>query len=142
MSHKTRNTLLWTVQGLLALLFLFAGISKLVMPVAAMQQGPIALPGWFLRFLGVAETLGALGLVLPGIFGIRQSLTPLAAACLIPIMVGATAITAATGAGLGALFPLIVGLLSFSVAYGRRTGNRDRELFRNNSRSLFSSGRI
>jgi hypothetical protein len=142
MSHKTRNTLLWTVQGLLALLFLFAGISKLLMPVAAMQQGPIALPGWFLRFLGVAETLGALGLVLPGIFRVRQSLTPLAAACLIPIMVGATVITAGTGAGLGALFPLAVGLLALSVAYGRRTQNRDRESFRNNSRSLFSSGRI
>jgi hypothetical protein len=142
MSHKTRNTLLWTVQGLLALLFIFAGISKLLMPVAAMQQGPIALPGWFLRFLGVAETLGALGLVLPGIFRVRQSLTPLAAACLIPIMVGATVITAGAGAAPGALFPLAVGLLAFSVAYGRRTQNRDRESFRNNSRSLFSSGRI
>jgi hypothetical protein len=121
MSHKTRNTLLWTVQGLLALLFLFAGISKLVMPLAAMQQGPIALPGWFLRFLGVAETLGGLGLVLPGIFRIRQSLTPLAAACLIPIMIGATAITAAAGAGLGALFPLIVGVLAFWIASARRS---------------------
>ena len=126
MSHKTRNTLLWIVQGLLALLFLFAGVSKLVMPLAAMQQGPIALPGWFLRFLGVAETLGALGLVLPGILRIRQSLTPLAAACLVPIMIGATVITALSGAGLGSLFPFAIGVLLSAVAYGRRdrTGNK------------------
>ncbi len=46
------NTWLWIVQGLLAALFLFAGGMKLVMPVEAMQQGPVALPGPFLRFLG------------------------------------------------------------------------------------------
>ena len=119
MSHKTRNTLLWTVQGLLALLFLFAGVSKLVMPLAAMQQGPIALPGWFLRSLGVAEVLGALGLVLPGLFRVRQALTPLAAAGLVAIMIGATVITAA-GMGLApAVFPFAVGVLALSVAYGR-----------------------
>jgi hypothetical protein len=119
MSNKTRNTLLWTVQGLLALLFLFAGGSKLVMPIEAMQQGPIALPGWFLRSLGVAELLGGLGLVLPGLFRIRQSLTPLAAAGLGAIMIGATVITA-VGAGLAAsAFPFTVGALALSVAYGR-----------------------
>jgi hypothetical protein len=41
---------LWIVQGLLAALFLFAGGAKLVMPLDQMA-GPVALPGWFLRFL-------------------------------------------------------------------------------------------
>src|SRR5437879_11590246 len=63
--RSTMNVALWIVQGLLAALFLFAGGAKLVLPLDQMA-GPVALPGWFLRFLGVAEVLGALGLVLPG----------------------------------------------------------------------------
>lgn len=118
MSQKTRNTLLWTTQGLLALLFLFAGGSKLLLPLSALK-GPIALPGWFLRFIGAAEVLGGLGLVLPGLFRVRQSLTPLAASGLVTIMIGATAMTAATMGVLPALFPCAVGALAFSVAYGR-----------------------
>jgi hypothetical protein len=109
---------LWVVQGLLALVFLFAGGSKLVMSIEEMTK-EIALPGAFLRFLGVAEVAGALGLILPGLLGIRPGLTPLAAACLVIIMIGATVITTATmGVGL-ALIPLAVGLLAGFVAYGR-----------------------
>ena len=63
----------------------------------------MALPGAFLRFLGVAEVLGALGLILPGLLRIRPGLTPLAAAGLVLIMIGAAVITLATmGAGAGA----------------------------------------
>ena len=113
-----RNTVLWTIQGLLAALFLFAGVMKLVLPIEAMA-GPIALPGAFLRFIGVAETLGAIGLILPGLTRIRPELTPAAAAGLGIIMIGATALTAATGSVAGALFPLIVGLLATTVAAGR-----------------------
>ena len=112
------NALLWTVQGLLAALFLFAGGMKLVLPIEAMA-GPIALPGAFLRFIGMAETLGAIGLILPGLTRIRPELTPTAAAGLVIIMIGATVLTAATGSVAGALFPLIVGLLATTVAAGR-----------------------
>jgi uncharacterized membrane protein YphA (DoxX/SURF4 family) len=113
-----RNTVLWTIQGLLAALFLFAGVMKLVLPIEAMA-GPIALPGAFLRFIGVAETLGAIGLILPGLTRIRPELTPAAAAGLAIIMIGATVLTATTGSVAGALFPLIVGLLATTVAAGR-----------------------
>src|SRR5438445_12268649 len=54
---------LWIVQGLLAALFLFVGGAKLVLPLERMT-GPGALPCGFLRWLGVAAVLGALGLVL------------------------------------------------------------------------------
>jgi hypothetical protein len=116
------NRALWVVQGLLTLLFLFAGGVKLAMPLDEMaaQSG---LPGALILFIGVAEVLGALGLILPGLTGIRPGLTPLAAAGLVVIMIGATVLTAA-GVGGGdaaaALFPLAVGLLCAFVAYGRR----------------------
>ena len=55
------NLALWIVQGVLALLFLFAGVTKLVMPIEEMtKQMPVQLPmpGVFLRFIGVAEIAG------------------------------------------------------------------------------------
>ena len=109
---------LWTVQGMLAVLFLFAGGMKLVMPIE-MMKGPVELPGLFLRFIGVCEVLGAIGLILPWLLGIRPGLTPLAAAGLVLIMIGATVVTAMTGDIVMALFPLVVGILCAFVAYGR-----------------------
>jgi len=109
---------LWTVQALLALVFLFAGGAKLVMPLEAMK-GPVALPGFFLRSLGVVEVLGAAGLILPGLLRIRPGLTPLAASGLVIIMIGATVITLVGGDVAAALISLVVGLLAAFVAYGR-----------------------
>jgi DoxX-like protein len=109
---------LWVVQGLLAIIFLFSGGMKLVLPLEAMT-GPIPLPGLFLRFIGVAEVLGAIGLILPGVLRIRPGLTPLAAAGLVIIMIGATVLTLAGGAVALALIPLVVGVLAAFVAYGR-----------------------
>jgi DoxX-like family len=110
---------LWIVQGLLAALFLFAGGMKLVLPLEAME-GPVTLPGPFLRFIGVVEVLGGLGLVLPGLVRVRRGLTPLAALGLVIIMIGATAVTVVGGMVAPALIPLGVGLLAGFVAYGRR----------------------
>jgi uncharacterized membrane protein len=115
------SKVLWIIQGLLALLFLFAGVMKLVMPIEEMtaQMPSLPFPGGFLRFIGVAETLGGLGLILPGIFGIRPGLTPLAASGLVIIMVGAVVITLMAGMGAAALIPLGVGVLAAFVAYAR-----------------------
>jgi DoxX-like protein len=112
------NRVLWIVQGLLALLFLFIGGMKVALPIAEMTK-EMPMPGWFLRFLGVAEVLGAIGLILPGLLRIRPGLTPLAAAGLVIIMIGATVLTLASVGVAAALFPLVVGLLSAFVAYGR-----------------------
>jgi uncharacterized membrane protein YphA (DoxX/SURF4 family) len=114
------NVALWIVQALLAALFLFAGGTKLVMPVEEMtKQMALPIPGWFLRFIGVAEVLGGLGVILPWLLRIQPSLTLLAAAGLVIIMIGATVLTLITGDVLMALFPLIVGGLCAFVAYGR-----------------------
>lgn len=115
---KKLNVTLWVIQGLLALLFLFAGGMKLVLPLDQMT-GPAALPGLFLRFIGVAEVCGGLGLVLPWLVRIRPMLTPLAAAGLVVIMTGATVITLAGGPVGPAAVPLVAGVLAAFVAYGR-----------------------
>jgi hypothetical protein len=115
---RFKNALLWTIQVLLALLFLFSGGTKLILPIAEMTK-QISLPGAFLRFIGVAEVLGALGLILPGLTHIRPILTPLAAAGLTIIMIGATVLTA-THIGIGqALVPLATGVLTTLVALSR-----------------------
>ena len=115
---STMNVALWIVQGLLAAIFLLAGGAKLVLPLDQMT-GPVALPGWFLRFIGLAETLGALGLVLPGLLRIRTGLTSLAAAGLVIIMIGATIVMWSSGMVGVALMNVIVALLAGFVAYGR-----------------------
>jgi uncharacterized membrane protein YphA (DoxX/SURF4 family) len=112
------NIALWIVQALLALLFLFAGGMKFVMSIEEMTK-QMPMPGWFLRFIGVCEVLGALGLIFPWLLRIRPGLTPLAAAGLVIIMIGATALTLMTGDIAMALMPLMVGILCAFVAYGR-----------------------
>src|SRR6478609_7120430 len=117
-TSRTTSRLLWVVQVLLAALFLFAGGFKLVAPLAEMTR-QMPLPGPFLRFIGLAEVAGALGLILPGLLRIRPILTPLAAAGLVIIMSGAVGVTMATlGAG-QAVMPGVVGILAAGVAVGR-----------------------
>jgi DoxX. len=117
------NILLWILQILLTLTFLFAGGTKLVVPADVLMKmgspNQVVFPGWFLKFIGVCEVLGALGLILPGIFRRWQYLTPLAAIGLFILMVGAVVVTI-MGDGIAmAISPLIVGLLCLFVAYGR-----------------------
>src|SRR5215470_9527798 len=112
------NVLLWIIQILLAALFLFAGVLKLVLPLDKLT-GPVAVPGLFLRFIGLCETLGGLGLILPGLLRIRPGLTPLAAAGLVIIMVGATVLNLRTGDLVTTTLTLVVGLLAALVAYAR-----------------------
>jgi uncharacterized membrane protein YphA (DoxX/SURF4 family) len=119
------NVALWIIQVLLALLFLFAGGMKLVLSpeVLASMGSPnqVHLPGLLVKFIGACEVLGALGLILPGLLKIRPGLTPLAAAGLVIIMIGATVLTFVADGIAPALFPAFVGLLLLFVAYCRRS---------------------
>lgn len=126
-ASKNANRLLWTAQIILAALFLFAGGMKLVLPLDALT-GPIELPGLFVRFIGIVEVLGALGLVLPGLLRIRPLLTPLAACGLVGIMAGATVISALGMGALAAVFPFFVGLVALAVFYGRGVALRVQSL--------------
>ena len=116
---KTVNRLLWSAQAVAALVFLFAGSVKFIMPADKMQQGPIQLPLAFMYFIGLCEVLGALGLLLPGILRIRTALTPLAAAGLTIIMIGATTISVRAMGISAAPVPAILGAITALIAYAR-----------------------
>src|SRR3954466_2588448 len=108
MSQRSKNRVLWITQTLLALLFIFAGTMKFIIPAEKMQ-GPIVFSITFIHFIGICEILGGLGLVLPGLFRVATALTSIAAAGLVIIMAGATT---ATIIGMGfapAIFPLVIG---------------------------------
>ena len=119
-SRKNSRVALWIVQGLLASLFLFAGGFKLATPLAELaRMSP--LPAGFLKFIGTCEVLGALGLVLPGLFRVRLALTPIAAAGLAIIMIGAVVVTVVTQSVPAAAVPFAVGALATVVVLGRRS---------------------
>jgi hypothetical protein len=121
-----KNSVLWVVQGVVAVLFLFAGGAKEVMSPADMQQGSVVLPVWFLRGVGVCEMLGGLGLILPMTFGIKPQLTVVSAICLSIIMVGAVVVSA-IGLGIAtAILPFVVFWLLLWVAWGRFGAYRTR----------------
>src|SRR5215472_15540259 len=112
-TKKRLNAALWIVQGLLAGLFLFAGSTKLILPIDVLMSmgspNQIALPGSFIKFIGMVEVLGAIGLVLPRLLRIRPGLTPLAATGLVIIMTGATSLTWVADGPAPASFPMVVG---------------------------------
>ena len=114
------NILLWIIQCLLALLFIFAGSMKFVMSVAQMNEGgAVFLPGIFLHFIGVCEILGGLGLILPSLLRIEPRLTPLAATGLAIITAGATVLTLMGPMKGAAIIPFVTCVLCLFVAWGR-----------------------
>ena len=81
---------LWVVQGLLAFAFLASGAMKLTQPIASMPPEMTFvqhMPEWTVRFIGLSEALGALGLILPSALRIMPKLTVAAALGLVTVMV-------------------------------------------------------
>lgn len=116
---KRINVGLWALQIVLGLFFVVAsGTPKLILPVEKLAM-PIELPHAFILFIGVAEIAGGLGLILPGLLRIRTGLTPLAAAGLVLVTIGATVYQLAAGKPGNAVFAVVIGALAASVAYGR-----------------------
>jgi putative oxidoreductase len=118
-----RNIALWAIQIVLALLFLFAGVLKLATPyeeLAASADWVRILPPWLVLFIGVAEVLGAIGVVLPAATGIGRALTPLAAAGLALIMVLATLFLVSIGQAAMTPMNLVILVLALIVVHGRR----------------------
>jgi hypothetical protein len=112
------NAVLWVLQVLVALVFLWASWAKLSMPLDALAKVS-PLPAPLLKLVAVCEAAGAAGLILPGLLGIRPGLTPLAASGLVIIMIGAVISALATMPASWAVLPLVVGVAAAFVAYGR-----------------------
>ncbi len=88
------NIMLWIVQGLLAVLYMLAGVPKATWSLAALSKRVSwigVIPAGLVRFIGVAEILGAIGLILPMLTGIVPGLTVAAAIGLIVLQVCALA---------------------------------------------------
>jgi hypothetical protein len=113
------SKVLWVAQVLLALGMASAGVIKLMSGDDVLTTYYPLFPALFIRFIGVCEILGAIGVVVPAALRIRPELTPLAAAGLAIIMGGAVISTIAMGAASMIASPLILFLLAVFVAYGR-----------------------
>lgn len=113
---------LWVVQGLFALLFLFAGIVKAFLPLPAVKKtftwANHVAPG-LTRFIGGAELLGALGLILPAVTGILPWLTIAAALGFVLVMLCAAFFHASRREFPAIGINVIVLGLSLFVAIGR-----------------------
>jgi uncharacterized membrane protein YphA (DoxX/SURF4 family) len=117
---------LWIVQSLLALAFLFAGSTKLTQAKDALAQRGMAYVEDFsatqVKLIGAAEVLGAIGLIVPWATGIAPVLTPLAAAGLAIIMVGAMLTHRRRGESQPIAANAILFVLAVFVAAGRFLG--------------------
>lgn len=117
------NKALWVVQGLLALAFVGAGSMKMTTPIDELLANGMAfvehMPATLVRFIGVSEVAGGLGLILPAALRIRPRLTPVAAAALVVVMVLAVITHVLLGDVGGAAPSLVLGALSAFVAWGR-----------------------
>jgi len=113
---------LWLVQLLLAMVFLLVGWTHAVAPIeVAVMRAPwvASLPVPLVRFIGVVELAGALGLLLPAGTRIVPKLTPLAATGLAIMMALAVPFHLLRGETGAIVFNLVLGSLAAFVAWGR-----------------------
>lgn len=116
------NIALWIVQGLLAAMFLLAGITKSTRPrEKLLKQMPwvedFSTP--VVRLIGVSELAAGLGLVLPAATGIAPVLTPLAAVGLVVIMLAAVVVHGRRKEMQGIVVNVVLLIAAAFVAWGR-----------------------
>ncbi len=118
------NAALWVVQVFLALMFIFAGYTKMTNTPEALAESmgwgwALAWPAWFILFLGVAEILGGIGVILPALTRIMPWLTPLAALGFVVVQIAAIVLHASRGEIEVLPFNLVLLVASLFVIWGR-----------------------
>lgn len=116
------NIVLWVIQGLLALAFLMAGSMKTFQPLESLKKNMAwvaVTPPALVRFVGIAELLGAIGLILPAITHIQPWLTIAAAVGLVIAMIGAAILHISRKEYAGLAAPLVLLLLALFIVVGR-----------------------
>lgn len=119
---KALNISLWTVQVLLAGLFLMAGSAKSFRPMTELvmtMPWTADVPYALVRFIGTCELLGAVGLLLPALTRIQPMLTAWAAFGLMVDMLLATAFHMMRGETQTAMIPFGLAILAAFVSWGR-----------------------
>lgn len=119
---KALHIALWVAQVVLALMFIMAGFMKLSQPIDQLSkslpwvtQAPVAL----VRFIGIAELLGGIGLILPAALRIKPALSGWAGAGIALIMLFATVFHISRGEYKAIGMTIVIGLLALFVAWGR-----------------------
>ena len=113
------NIALWVLQVLLALAFFAHGWLFLSPPPEIVEQMNASLPRWFQLFLGVAEVLAAVGLILPGVARIMPWLVPAAASGIMVVLGSATVYHFIRGEISSGIITLVMFALATVVAYYR-----------------------
>lgn len=114
---------LWVASGILAAVMVIAGLTKTLRSKDQIHASGMTyvedFPAWFIRALGIAEVLGAVGLILPGLLGIAPIVVPIAAICVGLTMVGAFVTHLRRGETSKLAMPIILVLVAAFVAWGR-----------------------
>lgn len=119
-TSKTMNIILWIIQGLLAVTFIWAGVMKIFKP----EDLPFP---WvndntnLVLLTGIVDLLGGLGIVLPTLFRVQPKLTIFAAYGIIVLMIVASAFHISRGEAKDIGFNIFMALLAVFVAWGRKT---------------------
>jgi putative oxidoreductase len=119
---RALHVALWVVQGLLAVAFAMGGLMKVATPIVELAQKMpwvADVPEALVRFIGVAELSGALGLILPAATRVKPILTPVAGAGLVLVMVLASAFHLSRGEPQVLPINFVLGGLAAFVAWGR-----------------------
>lgn len=119
---KVLNIALWATQIILAAMFLMAGFMKSTSPIGKLHETmPWSndVPDALVRFIGISEFLGAVGLLLPAILKIKPILTPIAAIGLALIMLFATVFHIARGESEVITVNISIMLIALFIAWGR-----------------------
>jgi uncharacterized membrane protein YphA (DoxX/SURF4 family) len=121
-NNKAINISLWIAQGLLAAMFIMAGAMKSTQPIEALAEMlPWAneVPSALVRFIGISEVLGGLGLLLPALLRIKPILTPIAAAGLVVVQVLAAGFHVSRGENEVIGMNIMLVLVAAFIAWGR-----------------------
>jgi len=121
-SSKKMNIALWIVQSLLAAMFLMAGVNKLFQStdeLAKMLPWVTSVPIGLVKFIGISELLGGIGLLVPSILRIKPVLTPYAAIGLSLVMLFASIFHISRGETSAIGMNFVFMAMAIFVAWGR-----------------------
>ena len=119
---KNLHIVLWVLQVLLAGFFIMVGFMKLTTPIAAIgAQMPWVLEysPFLIRFIGLSQVLGGIGLIIPAATRIKPFLTTWAAFGLSLIMILAALFHLSRGEYSGIIMPLVIAAIAYFIGWAR-----------------------